>query len=110
MSRLKINAILSVVVILAIGLLSRHRANAALKEQTDAQSTMPVSVVKPKSGGQSIDLTLPGNIEATEEAPIYARTSGYLKKWYVDIGAEVKEGQLLAEIDTPEVDQQLHQA
>ena len=53
---------------------------------------------------------LPANVQAFKDAPIYARTNGYLKKWYVDIGGHVKAGQLLAEIDTPEVDQQLRQA
>jgi len=110
MSRPKIAAVIVVLLVVTLGLLSRHRANAALATQTDAQTVTPVTVIRPKSGSQAIELTLPGNIEAAEEASIYARTSGYLKKWYVDIGAEVKEGQLLAEIDAPEVDQQLHQA
>ena len=60
-------------------------------------------------GAEQQELVLPGNIQAFIDAPIYARTNGYLKKWYVDIGTKVKEGQLLAEIETPEIDAQLHQ-
>ena len=61
-------------------------------------------------GAPQTEIVLPGNIQAFNDSPIYARTNGYLKKWYVDIGAHVKAGQLLAEIETPEVDQQLDQA
>src|SRR5687767_2146052 len=57
-----------------------------------------------------LEIVLPGNTQAFIDAPIYARTNGYLKRWYVDIGAHVKRGQLLAEIETPEIDQQLQQA
>ena len=67
-----------------------------------------VDVIQPKQGAPHQEIVLPGNIQAFTDAPIYARTNGYLKKWYVDIGARVKAGQLLAVIDTPEVDQQLH--
>jgi RND family efflux transporter MFP subunit len=69
-----------------------------------------VSVVHPKRGALKDEIVLPGNIQAFTISPIYARTSGYLKKWYVDIGGRVKAGQLLAEIETPEVDKQLDQA
>ncbi len=69
-----------------------------------------VAVVVPQRSAPSDELILPANIQAYTDAPIYARTNGYLKKWYADIGAHVKEGQLLAEIDTPEIDQQLQQA
>jgi RND family efflux transporter MFP subunit len=69
-----------------------------------------VSVVHPKRGALKDEIVLPGNIQAFTVSPIYARTSGYLKKWYVDIGGHAKEGELLAEIESPEVDQQLDQA
>jgi RND family efflux transporter MFP subunit len=67
-------------------------------------------VVEPSSAGLSQEIVLPGNTQAFNDTPIYARTNGYLKHWYVDIGTHVKQGQLLADIDTPEVDQQLEQA
>ena len=67
-------------------------------------------MVYPKAGAPTQEIVLPGNTQAFTNAPIYARTSGYLKRWYFDIGAHVKKGQLLAEIETPEVDQQLDQA
>ena len=68
------------------------------------------SVVRPVADAPSQEIALPGNTEAFIDAPIYARTNGYLKRWYVDIGTRVKAGQLLAEIETPEVDEQLQQA
>ncbi len=67
-------------------------------------------VAQPKKSAPGQEIVLPANVQAFRDAPIYARTNGYLKRWYVDIGARVKAGQVLAEIDTPEVDQQLHQA
>ncbi len=67
-------------------------------------------VAKPQKGSPTEEVILPGNIFAFVDSPIYARTNGYLKKWYFDIGAHVKQGQLLAEIESPEVDQQLAQA
>src|SRR5258707_7820004 len=69
-----------------------------------------VSVVSPKQTAPTQEIILPGNVQPFITSPIYARTNGYLKKWYVDIGAHVKQGQLLAVIETPEVDQQLQQA
>src|ERR1035438_8234892 len=69
-----------------------------------------VSVVQPQRTAPTQDITLPGNVEPFVSAPIYSRTNGYLEKWYVDIGAHVKQGQLLAVIETPEVDQQLQQS
>ena len=62
-----------------------------------------VAVVQPKRSGPAQEIVLPANVQAFADAPIYARTNGYLKRWYVDIGGRVKAGQLLAEIDTPEV-------
>jgi RND family efflux transporter MFP subunit len=95
---------------LAAGLLPRLSAKEALKQQAQALNTPTVSVIQPKAGAATQELILPGNVEAFVDTPIYARTSGYLKRWYADIGARVKAGQLLAEIETPEVDDQLQQA
>ncbi|HVT92701.1 MAG TPA: efflux RND transporter periplasmic adaptor subunit [Bryobacteraceae bacterium] len=92
------------------GIESRVRADSELKRETAEISTQTVSVIHPKAGALSDEVVLPGNIQAFVATPIYARTSGYLKKWYFDIGAHVKTGQLLAEIETPEIDRQLDQA
>ncbi|MGH9702894.1 MAG: efflux RND transporter periplasmic adaptor subunit [Candidatus Acidiferrales bacterium] len=81
-----------------------------MKTETTDLAIPTVAVVHAKRGAPQQEIVLPGNIQAFTDAPIYARTNGYLRKWYVDIGAHVKAGQLLAEIDTPEVDQQLQQA
>ena len=75
-----------------------------------ADRPYPVSVVQPQRTAPTQEITLPGNVEPFVAAPIYSRTNGYLQKWYVDIGAHVKQGQLLAVIETPEVDQQLEQS
>ncbi len=92
------------------GIASRVRATSAIARETREVAVPTVSVLHPKRGAAKEEVVLPGNIQAYVDAPIYARTNGYLKKWYVDIGARVKSGQLLAEIDTPEIDQQLQQA
>lgn len=97
-------------VLVGYGIYSRAHAEAALARTTEADAVLHVRTVQPKLGTPSEELVLPGNIEAYNDTPIYARTNGYLKRWYVDIGAHVKAGQLLAEIETPEVDQQLRQA
>ena len=89
---------------------ARHRAAAALSLQTEADEVLAVATALPQPDGAATQLVLPGNLQANYEAPIYARTSGYLRRWYVDIGARVHKGQLLAEIEAPEVDQQLRQA
>jgi RND family efflux transporter MFP subunit len=100
-----------VAVILAVwGVVSRVRARNELTRQTVIASVPVVMTQKPSRSPGIEDLVLPGNVQAFIEAPIYARTSGYLKRWYVDIGAPVKKGQLLAEIDAPEVDQELRQS
>jgi RND family efflux transporter MFP subunit len=103
-------AFLIVAAVVISGIVPRVRARATLRTETNRLAVPTVLVVQPKhsSGGQEI--VLPANVQAFKDAPIYARTNGYLKRWYVDIGGRVKAGQLLAEIDTPEVDQQLHQA
>jgi RND family efflux transporter MFP subunit len=92
------------------GIRSRMAANNSLKEATQKSAALTVHVVYPKRQAPVQEITLPGNVQAYTETPIYARTNGYLKKWYFDLGAHVKEGDLLAKIETPEVDQQLQQA
>jgi RND family efflux transporter MFP subunit len=98
------------IVVVAWGVMARQHAAATLKEATETQSVLPVRVMQPAAAGGNIDLVLPGNVQAQVEAPIYARTSGYLKHWMADIGTPVKAGQVLAEIEAPEVDQQLRAA
>jgi RND family efflux transporter MFP subunit len=92
------------------GLHGRRGADAALKRATEAAATPTVAVVNPSASSPTDELVLPGTARAFTDAPIYARASGYLKKWYVDIGSKVTAGQVLAEIETPELDQQLRQA
>ena len=92
------------------GIQSRIDAEKGLEKRVTLSSAAVVSVVHPIRGSDDQAIALPGNTQAFTEAPIYARTSGYLKQWYFDIGAHVKRGQLLAEIETPELDEQLEQA
>jgi RND family efflux transporter MFP subunit len=92
------------------GIQQRNHARVVLADHTDRAAEPIVSVVTPDVGQSHPEIVLPGNTQAFNDTPIYARTNGYLKHWYVDIGAHVKQGQLLAEIDTPEIDQQLEQA
>jgi len=101
---------IAAIVIVATGLYSRASGNARLRDWTDAQAIPIVAVAPPKAGANASSLELPGRLEAFMRAPIYARVSGYLKSWKFDIGAQVKAGQLLAEIETPDLDQQLQQA
>lgn len=103
-------AIVIVVLVVVAGVVPRMRAKAELRKETDKSAVPTVDVINAKQGAPHQEIVLPGNIQAFIDAPIYARTNGYLKKWYVDLGARVKAGQLLAEIDTPEVDQQLRAA
>lgn len=105
-------AVLGIValVVIAWSGLSAHRASAKLNESMEAAALITVATTEPTAQSQLSELILPGNIQANYEAPIYARTSGYLKRWLVDIGTPVRAGQLLAEIESPEVDQQLRQA
>jgi membrane fusion protein, multidrug efflux system len=98
------------VVIVAAGLVSRGLAGQKLKAWTDAQAIPTVGVITPSPAAADQALVLPGDVQAFYDAQIHARVSGYLKHWYVDIGAPVKAGQVLADIDTPELDQQLAQA
>jgi RND family efflux transporter MFP subunit len=104
--------VLAVLVVLAmvIGIWPRLRAREALQAQTAALAVPTVQVTKPEPAPASTELVLPADIQAAQQTPIYARINGYLKHWYVDIGARVKSGQLLATIDAPEVDDQLKQA
>jgi RND family efflux transporter MFP subunit len=92
------------------GIHSRAVAEARLERRTEQAAIPTVDVVFPRVGAPTQEIVLPGNTQAFSDSPIYARTSGYLKRWYFDIGAHVQKGQLLAEIETPEVDQQLLQA
>ena len=92
------------------GISSRVHAETSLENMTQASRVPYVTVTRPVPGSESGEISLPGNTEAFIDTPIYARTSGYLKSWYADIGAHVKAGQLLADIETPEIDQQLQQA
>jgi len=107
-----IGILFAVVLLIAIGyglhIRSSHEKQVA--RATTEAAILPVNVVHPSVNAAAQDLVLPGNVQAFIETPIYSRTNGYLKKWYFDIGARVRKGQLLAEIETPEVDQQLLQS
>jgi multidrug efflux pump subunit AcrA (membrane-fusion protein) len=100
------------IIYFVIAIVSRQLESSPAKvlhPAAKAATEMTVSVVHPKEA-PAINLQLPGQLQAYTEAPIYAQTSGYLKRWYFDIGAKVKANDILAEIDTPEVDQELAQA
>lgn len=103
-------ALIAVAAILAWGIWSRVRARTALSAETAQVARPAVSVVSPKRTAPAQEIILPGNVQPFISSPIYSRTNGYLRKWYFDIGAHVKQGQLLAVIETPEVDQQLEQS
>ncbi len=106
-------ALLAIVIAAAVviyGINSRIKAAASIRQATLDEAVIPVAVIHAKRGAMTDEIALPGNIQAFQDAPVYARTSGYLKKWYSDIGTRVKAGDLLAEIESPEVDQQLSQA
>jgi len=103
-------ALLVMAVLLMSGIWSRVRARTALDAETARVAVPAVSVVSPKQTAPAEEIILPGNVQPFITSPIYSRTNGYLQKWYFDIGAHVKKGQLLAVIDTPEVDQQLEQS
>jgi membrane fusion protein, multidrug efflux system len=94
----------------AASVLSRILASRALAKETEVDSVVSVVVVHPTRENPDEELILPASLQAYEESPIYARTNGYLLKWYRDIGSHVNQGELLADIDTPEVDQELSQA
>lgn len=110
LSRIFIVAAVLIVIGLVAGIVPRWFARRALAKETTENAVRYVSVVSPEPGKSDMGVPLPAEVQAYVEAPIYARASGYLKKWDVDIGQHVEAGQLLAEIDTPELDQQLDQA
>jgi multidrug efflux pump subunit AcrA (membrane-fusion protein) len=91
----------------AAGILLRQGHETAVAKWTDAQAIPTVDVIAPEHNGVDDKLTLPGTIQPWYESPIYARVNGYLKNWYVDYGAHVKKGDVLAEIDAPDIDAQL---
>src|ERR1700686_4242345 len=102
-----------VVVLVIVGvfaLVQHHEQYNALAKETEKLAVPTVSVTHPIVEPSQEDLVLPSTLQAYVESPIYARTSGYLKKWYHDIGSHVQKGELLAEIDTPEVEQKLAQS
>jgi RND family efflux transporter MFP subunit len=92
------------------GILSRHWKGNTVRAETAQMAVPSVSVVSPQRSAPSQEIVLPGNVQPFISSPIYARTNGYVKSWHADIGAHVKKGQLLAVIETPEVDQQLLQS
>jgi RND family efflux transporter MFP subunit len=95
---------------IAWGLHVRAASKAAVAHTTQAAAILSVNVVHPAEGSKADDLALPGNVQAFTDTPIFSRTNGYLKKWYFDIGERVHKGDLLAEVETPEIDQQLDQS
>jgi RND family efflux transporter MFP subunit len=103
-------AVLVLGIVIYSGIHERAQAESTLGVVTERAAVPTVNVVQPTSGALSQEIVLPGNTQPFNDTPIYARTNGYLKRWYVDIGTHVQQGQLLADIDTPEIDQQLEQA
>src|SRR5665213_1641677 len=101
--------LIAVLGLAAFGIWKRHHNDKVLADTTQQMAAPSVIAIAPKPGAQVDSFILPGNVSAFTDSPIYARTSGYLTKWYYDIGAKVKKGALLAEISSPEVDQQLAQ-
>ena len=97
-------------VFIAVGIHSRVHAEEALSITSQQNSVPSVAVTSPTQGAGPLEITLPANTQAYIDTPIYARTNGYLRKWYADIGTRVHRGQMLAEIETPELDQQVQQA
>ena len=102
--------LIAIVALAARGIWKRHHNDEVLADTTQRLSAPTVIAIPPRAGAPVDTFVLPGNVSAYTDSPIYARTSGYLSKWYYDIGARVKKGALLAEIAAPEVDQQLAQA
>src|SRR6059036_113113 len=102
--------VILLVVFGAVTLFQRRAQYQALAKETETLAIPTVAVIHPATESAQEDLVLPGTMQAYVESPIYARTNGYLKKWYRDIGSRVRQGESLADIDTPEVDQQRMQA
>src|ERR1700693_2381882 len=112
-SRLFLVLVLIAILLVVVGgitLLMRRSQYKALAKETETLAVPTVSVVHPIAESESEDLVLPSTLQAYVESPIYARTNGYLKKWYYDIGSRVNKNELLADIDTPEVAQELAQS
>src|SRR5271163_3147489 len=105
-------AVVAIIVaaVVVFGVMARRGSEQTLEKETAVSAIPSVNVVYPTASTLSSELSLPGNTQAFTDTPIYSRTNGYLKNWYFDIGAHVRKGQLMAEIETPEVDQQLLQA
>lgn len=110
LTRVLIAAAIVAIVVIVIGTVSRTRSHAKLSEAARGNDVITVAVVRPASAAGGDGLTLPGTIQAFNSAPIYARTNGYVRRWLVDIGDTVRDGQVLAILDAPEVDQQQAQA
>src|SRR4051812_15688969 len=102
-------ALLVLLVAGAVTLIGHESHERALAKETERETVPTVAVVQPQAEKPDEELVLPGSLQAFEESPIYARTSGYLVHWYKDIGSHVGKGELLATIDAPEVDQELNQ-
>jgi RND family efflux transporter MFP subunit len=110
---LRVAAIAAVVIaatVVIVGITTRRMADARLREWTETQAVPVVAAAVPDTRGNRTSLDIPGRLEAYSQAQIYSRVSGYLKEWKGDIGSPVKTGQLLAEIDAPDLDQQIMQA
>lgn len=110
--RLKLAGIIALAVALVVvttGIISRANGASTVQAWTNVQAIPSVSIITPVAGGAFQEVTLPSTLQAYNDAAIYARVGGYLKGWYVDIGTKVKKGQLLADIDAPDLDQQLIQ-
>src|SRR6266481_4773565 len=103
-------AVIAALLVVVTGIRAREDSSAKLREWTDKQAVPTVAVVLPDAKVLNAALDLPGRLEAYYRAPIFARVSGYLKSWSADIGAKVKVGQVIAEIEAPDLDQQLLQA
>src|SRR6202022_2895792 len=100
---------IAAVLVVGTGIKAREDSSAKLREWTDNQAIPTVAVVLPDARVLNATIDLPGRLEAYYRAPIFARVSGYLKSWSADIGAKVKAGQVIAEIEAPDLDQQLLQ-
>jgi membrane fusion protein, multidrug efflux system len=110
-AKILIGAVLLVLITAGVvTFLNRKSESDALAKETEAVSIPTVAVVQPQAEPGNDELVLPGNLQAFEESPIFARTNGYLLRWYKDIGSKIQKGELLAAIDTPEIDQELSQA
>jgi RND family efflux transporter MFP subunit len=105
-----LTAAIIAVVIVVVGITTRKIADAKLQEWTENQAVPVVAVAPPDTRGKTMTFSLPGRLEAYIQAQMYARVTGYVKDWKADIGTPVKSGDLLAEIDAPDLDQQIMQA